>query len=288
MVTMVTASYYQQFDADFTLEYPSEGYGGWKKAALPVDTDKTALVVMHAWDAGTREEFPGWHRAVEYIPRARQIADGVLKDLLAAARAHGFKIYHVVSDTVADTVADGTYYAGLPGTKRAEDLAGQPAPALPRIPADRTLRERDAFKADYSFPGRRNKADVDRGFGRIGFIPSVRPLGAEPVVKNAGELFAVAAADGVNHLIYTGFAINYCLQYSPAGMADMGRRGFQCSAVRQAVTAVERKESVRFEEHKETALWMTAMMFGFVYDADDIFRMIKSLPADNDLERDYF
>ncbi len=275
---MVTTSYYQQFDADFTLPYPGEGYGGWKKADLPIDTDKTALVVMHAWDAGTREQFPGWHRAVEYIPRAYGIADGVLKDLLAAARAHGFKIYHVVGDTVTD----GTYYADLPGYKRAAELADKPVPALPQIPADRTLLARNAFKADCSFPGRHNQADVDRGFGRIGFIPSVKPTDSEPIAKNGDQLFAVAEADGVNHLIYTGFAINYCLQYSPAGMADMSRRGFACSAIRQAVTAVERKESVRREEHKETALWLTAMMFGFVYDADDIINMIKNLPAENE------
>ena len=277
MELMVETWYYQQFDADFSLEYPGEGYGGWKKAALPIDTDKTALVVMHAWDAGTREQYPGWHRAVEYIPRAYQIADGVLKDLLATARAHGFKIYHVVSDTVAN----GTYYTDLPGYKRAVDLAGEPVPMLPQIPADRTLEARNAFKSDCSFPGRHNQADVDRGFRHIGFIPSVKPTDAELIVKNGDQLFAVAAADGVNHLIYTGFAINYCLQYSPAGMADMGRRGFTWSAIRQAVTAVERKETVRREEHKETALWMTAMMFGFVYDADDIRRMIENLPTNN-------
>jgi len=92
-------------------------------------------------------------------------------------------------------------------------------------------------------------------------------------------MFAVAAADGVNHLIYSGFAINYCLQYSPAGMLDMGRRGFTCSAIRQATTAVERKESVRHEDNKEYALWLTAMMFGFVYDADEILSMMKNLPA---------
>ena len=278
MEVMVKTSYYQQFDADFTLEYPGEGYGGWKTADLPIDTKKTALVVMHAWDTGTREQYPGWHRAVEYIPRARKIADGVLKDLLTAARTHGFKIYHIVGDTAPD----GTYYADLPGYQRAAGLAGEPTPTLPQIPSDRTLQVRNTFKADYSFPGRRNQADVDRGFGRLGFIPSVQPTGEEPIVKNADQLFAVAAADGVNHLIYTGFAINYCLQYSPAGMADMGRRGFTCSAIRQAVTAVERKESVRSEEHKEAALWLTAMMFGFVYDADDIRRMIENIPADND------
>lgn len=271
MKAMIPSWYYQQFDADFSLEFPGEGYGGWKQTSLPIDTDKTALVIMHAWDAGSRDEFPGWHRAVEYIPRSYEIANGVLKDILATARAHGLKIYHVVGD--------GTYYREMPGYRYAAELAGEDFPKLPQAESDITRLERNAFKSAKSFPGRHNQADVDRGFGQLGFIQSVLPAGVEPIVKNAEQLFAVAAADGVNHLIYSGFAINYCLQYSPAGMLDMGRRGFTCSAIRQATTAVERKESVRHEEHKEYALWLTAMMFGFVYDAEDVIKMIAALPA---------
>ncbi|SVE24368.1 uncharacterized protein METZ01_LOCUS477222, partial [marine metagenome] len=66
----VQANYYQQFDADFNLDIPGEGYGGWKRAMINLSLDHTAVVVMHAWDCGKREQYPGWHRAVEYIPRA--------------------------------------------------------------------------------------------------------------------------------------------------------------------------------------------------------------------------
>ena len=69
-IIRVPASYYQQFDADFNREVPAEGYGGWKRAEVEVSLQHTAVVVMHAWDCGTREEYPGWHRAVEYIPRS--------------------------------------------------------------------------------------------------------------------------------------------------------------------------------------------------------------------------
>ena len=48
------ASYYQQFDADFKLDVPGEGYGGWRKSEIEISRDHTAVVVMHAWDMGTR------------------------------------------------------------------------------------------------------------------------------------------------------------------------------------------------------------------------------------------
>jgi len=73
----------------------------------------------------------------------------------------------------------------------------------------------------------------------------------------------------VNHLVYAGFAINWCLLMSSGGMVDMTRHGVLCSALRQAVTAVENKESARGEQHKEEALWRVAVGFGFIFDVHD-------------------
>ena len=57
------AHYYQQFDADVTLDVPGEGYSGWQQADIEIASAHTAVVVMHAWDCGTAEDYPGWHRA---------------------------------------------------------------------------------------------------------------------------------------------------------------------------------------------------------------------------------
>ena len=74
----VLAGYYQQFDADFSRDMPAEGYGGWKKAEIEIAPEHTAVVLMHAWDCGTREQYPGWHRCADYIPRAGEICRTVL------------------------------------------------------------------------------------------------------------------------------------------------------------------------------------------------------------------
>ena len=67
------ARLYRQFDADYARPVPGEGYGGWHTVDAELAPAHTALVVMHAWDCGEPSEFPGWRRAVEYTPRARQI-----------------------------------------------------------------------------------------------------------------------------------------------------------------------------------------------------------------------
>jgi len=257
----VPAHYYQQFDADYSLEVPAEGYGGWKKADIEIAMDYTAVVVMHAWDCGTYEEYPGWYRAVEYIPRANEISRTVFPKLLSAVRASEMSLFHVVGG--------GKYYTDYPGYKGAVELAG-PEPEPPeQVETDPVLERLKQFKEEHVSIGPRNRPDVERGFEKVDFTPESRPLGVEGIAENAHQLFALCKEAGVNHLIYAGFAINWCLLLSPGGMADMQKRGVMCSALRQAVTAVENKETARKELCKEIALWRVALAFGFVFDVDE-------------------
>ena len=261
------AEYYQQFDADLSRDVPGEGYGGWRSAELPIDLARTAVVVMHAWETGTPSAYPGWYRAVEYIPRAQAILDTVMPRLLATVRDQGLHLFHVVGG--------GNYYQKCPGYRRAVSLAGPPLSA-PKAPVDPSLEELRRFRARHVFVGEHNRGDVDDGFAGLDFAAAARPLGEEGIAENEQQLTALCLDAGVNHLIYAGFAINWCLLMSPGGMVDMSRRGMMCSAFRQAVTAVENKESARAEAHKEEALWRVALAFGFVFDVDNFITVISS------------
>lgn len=260
--------YYRHFDADFGLDVPAEGYGGWKSAELPIDPRHTALVVMHAWDSGTREQFPGWHRFVEYMPRAERIVREVFPPLLAAVRRSPIPLFHVVGG--------GDYYKSCPGYRRAVELAGPELLEPPRMAFDPIVQALSAFRHEHVSPGVHNADDIQRGFARLDFPEPARPVGDEGVAENAHQLFALCRHHEVTHLVYVGFAINWCLLLSPGGMADMSRRGLMCSAIRQAVTAVENKETARDELCKQIALWRVALAFGFVYDLDDFLAMLGS------------
>lgn len=260
------AGYYQQFDADYHRDVPAEGYGGWKRAEVDLSRDHTALVVMHAWDCGSPEAYPGWYRAVEYIPRANAICAQVFPRLLGAVREHGFRLLHVVGG--------GDYYKGCPGYRMARELAGESPPSPEQAASDPHLDRLRRFRAENVFVGKRNAEDVRCGSARIGFAPQARPRDDEGVAEDAHQLFALCKHFGVNHLIYAGFAINWCLLMSPGGMLDMSRRGLMCSALRQAVTAVENKETARRELAKEIGLWRVALAFGFVFDVEDFVSAI--------------
>lgn len=262
----ITASYYQQFDADLSRDVPGEGYTGWQQAEI--DIGRAALIVMHAWDTGTPEQYPGWHRAVEYIPRADRIAREVFPPLLSAVRQTDFPLFHVVGG--------GSYFQHLPGYQKAVALSGTPAPAASRATSDDALKELWKFRAEHVFVGRHNEADVAAGFAHLDFAENTRPCGDEGIAENADQLTALCNARGVNHLIYVGFALNWCLLMSPGGMLDMSRRGFLCSTIRQATTAVECRETAREERNKQEALWRIALAFGFVFDLDDFMTGLGS------------
>lgn len=266
------ASCYQQFDADFKLDVPGEGYGGWKKSEIKISRDHTAVAVMHAWDMGTQERYPGWHRAVEYIPRAQKICRTVLPKLLSAARESGFKLFHIVGG--------GDYYKQYPGYRKTVELAGPEPQAPEQIKADPVLERLRRFRAEHVHVGLHNEADVKRGFENLDFAPEARPVGEEGIAENAHQLFTLCKHAGVNHLIYAGFAINWCLLLSPGGMADMSKRGIMCSTFRQAVTAVENKETARRELCKEIGLWRVALAFGFVFDVNDFVAALKAVDRD--------
>jgi hypothetical protein len=258
--------YYQHFDADYDREVPEEGFGGWKKSPVRLSREHTAVVSMHAWDAGTRDRYPGWYRVVPYIPRSQAILKSVFPGLLAAVRASDVPLFHVVGG--------GDYYKDLPGYKHAVELAGPAPPKPEQVTMDPVREELDKFRAERGFPGPHNEADIKRGFEKLDFAPEARPLGNEGVAENGRQLFALCKEKGVNHLIYAGFAINWCLLLSPGGMAEMQPYGMMCSAFRQATTAVENGATARFELCKEVALWRVSLAFGLIFDVDDFIRAL--------------
>lgn len=263
------ARLYRQFDADPARSVPGEGYAGWHTIDAELAPSHTALVVMHAWDCGPPHEFPGWRRAVESLPRVESILTGVFPPLLKTVRATPLPVFHVVG-------GNQNYYTHLPGHRRAVELTRRteaPAPVL----HDTTYEKLQGLRSAHAFPGNHNVTDIAAGFARLDFAPTARPVGEEGIAENGDQLAALCHAHGINHLIYVGFAINWCLLMSPGGMVDMKRHGCLCSTITEATTAVENKETAATEAEKQQALWRVAVEFGFVFGLDDFLSVLRPL-----------
>ncbi|MBE6552481.1 MAG: hypothetical protein E7665_10170 [Ruminococcaceae bacterium] len=269
MKIYLPTNYYRQFSGDHTKPYPAESYGGWQKEMLPIETDTTAIVCMHAWDTGEDGEYPGWERCVDYIPRASKICRKDMPPFFEKVRKTPMKLIHVA--------AEGQVIEHFPGWQRTLELCGDEKepyrdPAV-YINGDEAVNEIRNFKYMKGHVGEENIADVARGCPRK-VNPYVLPKDDEFVVTKSYQLRAICEKYNIRHLIYTGFAINMCLFVSPCGMLDMGRYGIMCSAVRELTTAVENRESARGEKNKEYGLWHTALLYGFVYNKEDIEKYV--------------
>ena len=262
------AHIYQNFDADYSLDIPAEGYGGWTTIPVELPLRETALVSMHAWACSTPQERPAFVRTQEYPIRAKVILETVFPPLLAGAREAGMTVLHVVGG--------GDYYRHLPEYRHAAELAG----ADPEFTGDAPHSEANirfrALKAQYGSPGQRNRAAIAAEGNRLDFAPQALPLPGEGIAENGAQLNALCRERGVSHLVYVGFALDWCLLTSAGGMRDMARRWYFCSAIRQATTAVENKESARTEAHKEAGLWRVSTGYGFVFGAEPFIAALRA------------
>ncbi|MFT5368667.1 MAG: nicotinamidase-related amidase [Candidatus Latescibacterota bacterium] len=272
------AHYYKQYDADLTQDIPGRGYDGWTTRMLDVPLERTALVSMHAWNPGLVDEIPagvdspyaGWFRFVEYLSRAVPITQNVFPPVLKAARESQMTVIHVGS-------SEG-YMDKFEGYCEAKALAGPP-PELPVGAVEDPLRQQWRTERGVQMQGEKNGEEIRAGQKFLDFPPQARPEPGEPVVINSHQLNAVCREKGIWHLVYIGFAINWCLLASPGGMIDMSRMGYVCSTIRQATTAVENKETCSEEWAKEVALWRVALMFGYVFDVDPFVAALQGLPT---------
>lgn len=259
--------YYRQYDADLSREVPEEAFGGWASAEIEVEPKRMGLVLMHAWDCGTPEQYPGWFRCCPEIVNSYRVLREVMPRLLTAWRQAGLPLFHVV--------ANAGYYQKYPGYERAVRLAGPEPAAPPRAEPDPVWEQLQRFRAERAFPGAHNLADCARGWEKVQFPKAAEPVGDEGIAKDAHQLTALARDAGVNHLVYTGFNLDWCLLMSAGGMLDMGRRGYVCSAVRDAVTAVENGETARYRGALALGLWRVSIEFGLVFDSADLIAVVS-------------
>lgn len=222
---------------------------GWQQHTLEFSAAHTAIVVMHAWAPPDPDELPGWQRAVPYLREASEVLAQIFPPLLKAARDRGLPVFHVTGNT--------------------------PAPE-PDVPIDATWNALHNFRAAEVFPGAANLADVKAGRTRRAIAPEAAALPHEHTAETSAELHDLCQTRGVNHLIYIGFALNWCLLMSPGGMVDMKRHGYLCSTVGEAVLAVENEVSTphRIEYHQ--ALWRVAVEFGFVFNHRDLISALTA------------
>jgi len=253
------------------------GFKGWGESVeIDVSAGETALIPMHIWNIGFSPELPfspegpagGVMKMLEWASRSVPIIKNEIPPILNAARKAGINVIHVASSE--------QYALKYNGYLKTKELAGPEQSGLPRAPRHNETKPPDDRKIDLLFGEDFSKDSVFYN-PRIDFPEPAKPLDDEYVVVTTRQLNEVLREHGIWNLIYIGFAINWCLWFSPCGMTDMSRLGYRCSCIEEAVTAVENRETVKGELNKKQALWRTSLMFGYIHHAEDFISACKKL-----------
>ena len=265
---------YRHFPADFTKwDAAAAGFIGWDSEERELDLSKTCLVLMHFPDTGLTADtewgpdcrVPDALGTIEWVPRAMDVVCFRMPRLVQAARDAGLQIVHVAG-------SDGT---GPIWEKCLREAGPPPPPDTDTIPRDEAVfaqHTRDVFDLPSTAPkGTFAPLKLEFPSSAAALVPQDGDL----VASQSWQLARLLKKRGINHIVYCGWALNWCLWFSPGGMCDMNRKGFLCSAVRGGCVAIENRESAVGEGNLEYALWKTSTMFGYVFELHELTHALR-------------
>jgi hypothetical protein len=105
--------------------------------------------------------------------------------------------------------------------------------------------------------------------------PAILPAESELVMNGVLNSHFVAdgfRAAGIMHLIYMGYASNYCLMTRPIGMMDMWREGLSIIVVRDASIALETSETLDGKWSHRVMMDFVEANLGVTVSVDEICR----------------
>lgn len=93
--------------------------------------------------------------------------------------------------------------------------------------------------------------------------PHIDVRDGEEVVATGEQLHALAAERGILHLVYAGFATNWCILNRDYGMRAMARRGYNLILLREATAGVEFPDTLEKGWATEMAVREAEQQLGF-------------------------
>ena len=165
--------------------------------ALPVE--QTAFVLVDVWNT---------HFIESWLERAKRVTVEAVVPALEAARSIGLTVAHAPAPEVAKQYPQLARHAPPPQS---------PTPSWP--PAEFRRREGDyaAFRGPRDQPPSIH-VHWDELAPRLGMSPAIAVLEDDEVIATGQQLHDLLAARRILHLIYCGFATNWCIMHRDYGV----------------------------------------------------------------------
>ena len=222
--------------------------------SLPVA--ETALVLVDVWNT---------HFIESWLERAEFLTLNAVVPVLEAARRLGLTIVHAPCPEVA---------AQYPQARRHQPPEPQPKSDWP--PPE--FHRREGKYAAYRGP--RNQPPGIPPIDNLGMSRHVQVRDNEEVIATGQQLHDLLKAGRILHLLYAGFATNWCIMNRDYGIRAMSRRGYNIILLRDATMGVEFPDTVDTCFATEISIRDAEVQIGFTASNEDFFAASGKLCSD--------
>lgn len=226
---------------------------------MPLPIDETALVLVDLWNV---------HFIESWIERAARITKECVVPVLDAARQAGLTIVHAPSPPVAEQ------YPQLQRHK-------PPEPSTPSAWPPAAFRSREGNYAVYRGP-RSQPPGIgvhwDKLADQLSVSPAIDVKPEEFVIATGQQLHELLEERHILHLIFAGFATNWCVLGRDYGIRSMARYGYNIVLLRDATTGVEFPDTYDNLFTTEIAIREVEQQYGFSTSNADFFAAVEGLP----------
>lgn len=226
---------------------------------MTLPLNQTALVLVDLWNV---------HFIESWIERAAQVTREAIVPAIQAAREAGLPVIHAPSPEVARQ---------FPQASRNPKVEPTPPPKGPDWPPEAFLRREDAYAA---YTGPRSQppgigVHWDNLKSDLSITPAVEVKDDDIVITTGPELHHVLAERRILHLIYAGFATNWCVLGRDYGIRAMARYGYNIIMLRDCTAGVEFPDTLDELMVTEIAVREIEQQFGFSASNADFFDSLE-------------
>ena len=237
-----------------------------RQVNMPLYLAQTALILVDVWNV---------HFIDSWIERAKKITSESIVPVLETARqcvhnSNRMTIIHAPSPPVADQFKQ---------SNRLGQTSTQPANESVDWPPTK-FRNRSEEYQIYRGP-RSQPPGIDLHWKKLADQLSisekiiVKP--EDEVIATGQQLHQLLAERQILHLIYVGFATNWCVLGRDYGIRAMAGRGYNIILLREATTGVEFPDTLDETLTTEIAIREVEQQYGFTASNQDFFQACRPL-----------
>jgi len=251
---------------------------GYEEEIVELDPKKTAILGMHCWNIGCEDgpDIDPNYAVGMGFPETFHESEVIMKEKIApafdAARKAGILPCHVTIEWIGerDPLAQ-KYVNHLPVDDEIDSVV------LPGKSAKKTKQIVPGWR-EYILNRAHGKDFLNKSpLARMARSKICQPLAGEPYVYQTGQLIKALQENGIENIIYTGFATDMCVLRAGGGVEDTADNGFRVFLMRDATLAGEFPDTIKDKSVTDYAVRFFEFHYGNSLTLEDFAKACENI-----------